>query len=180
MTSDNPKHAPDGGAGTGEQPFFSAVLTPYRSLGHNGFLVLMLCTGAICLVHGVLFVAVGAWPVMAFFGLDVALVWFAFRMNYASAQASEEVSVYAHEIVIRKIGPGKRAQEFRFNTFWVRLTVDQLEDEGVTRILLTSRGEAVPVGDFLNPPDRTSFAGALTAALAAAKAGRPIASNPGI
>ena len=180
MTSDNPKHAPDGGAGTGEQPFFSAVLTPYRSLGQNGFLVLMLCTGAICLVHGVLFVAVGAWPVMAFFGLDVALVWFAFRMNYASAQASEEVSVYAHEIVIRKIGPGKRAQEFRFNTFWVRLTIDRLEDEGVTRILLTSRGEAVPVGDFLNPPDRTSFASALTAALAAAKAGRPFASNPNI
>ncbi|WP_439528087.1 DUF2244 domain-containing protein [Pannonibacter sp.] len=172
MTSDNPKHAPEEGAATGDRPFFSAVLTPYRSLGQNGFLVLMLCTGAVCLAHGVMFVAVGAWPVMAFFGLDIALVWFAFRMNYAAARAYEEIIIHSHEIVIRKVGPGKRLQEYRFNTFWVRLTVDRLDDEGVTRILLTSRGEAVPIGDFLNPPDRTSFAGALTAALAAAKAGR--------
>lgn len=177
MTSDNPKHARDEGAGTDGQPVFSAVLTPYRSLGPNGFLILMLITGAICLVHGVLFVAIGAWPVMIFFGLDVLLVWAAFRMNYASARSSEEVSLYDHEIVIRKIGPGNRFQEYRFNTFWVRLTVERLEDEGVTRILLTSRGQSVPVGDFLNPPDRTSFAGALTQALAAAKAGRPQPGN---
>ncbi|NBN65608.1 DUF2244 domain-containing protein [Microvirga tunisiensis] len=174
MTSDNPKHAPDGGDVTEERPFFSAVLTPYRSLGPNGFLALMLCTGALCIGHAVVFLIVGAWPIVIFFGLDIALVWLAFRLNYAAARASEEVSIYAHEIVIRKIGPGKRRQEFRFNTFWVRLTVDRLEDEGVTRILLTSRGQAVPVGDFLNPPDRTSFASALTAALAAAKAGRPV------
>ncbi|ADZ68498.1 DUF2244 domain-containing protein [Polymorphum gilvum] len=173
MNPDNPK--PGGRAGqqppSGDEPFFSAILTPHRSLGPNGFLVLMLCTGAICFAAGTLFLSIGAWPVFGFFGLDVLLVWVAFRMNYASANAYEEVCVSAHEIVIRKVGPGKRRQEFRFNPFWVRLSVARLEDEGVTRIALSIRDQSVDIGAFLNPDDRTSFAGALAAAVATAKAG---------
>ncbi|WP_299819354.1 DUF2244 domain-containing protein [uncultured Roseibium sp.] len=154
-----------------DKPFFSAVLTPYRSLGSNGFLVLMLCFGAISFVSGVLFWRIGAWPVFGFFGLDVAILWFAFRMNYRSARVYEEVVVSRHEISIRKVGPGKTYQEYCFNPVWVRLTVKRIEDEGVVKICLTSRGESVDLGNFLNPDDRTSFAGAIANALAVAKAG---------
>ncbi|POF32920.1 DUF2244 domain-containing protein [Roseibium marinum] len=154
-----------------DRPFFSAVLTPYRSLGSNGFLVLMVCFGVISFVSGFLFWRIGAWPVFGFFGLDVAVLWFAFRMNYRSARAFEEVVVSRHEIAIRKVGPGKNHQEYRFNPAWVRLTVERIEDEGVVKICLTSRGECVDLGNFLNPDDRTSFAGAMANALAVAKAG---------
>ncbi|WP_417687308.1 DUF2244 domain-containing protein [Roseibium sp.] len=153
-------------------PFFSAVLTPYRSLSPNGFLILMACLGAVSFVAGMLFLMIGAWPVFGFFGLDVLLIWYAFRRNYASANAFEEVSVSATEIIIRKVGPGRRHQEYRFNPYWARLTMTRIEDEGVTKLCLSSRGEAVDLGNFLNPEDRTSFAGALANALANAKAGR--------
>ncbi|WP_417667853.1 DUF2244 domain-containing protein [Roseibium sp.] len=155
-----------------DAPFFSAVLTPYRSLGPNGFLILMICLGAISFAAGLLFLAIGAWPVFGFFGLDVILIWYAFRRNYADARAFEEVAVSRHEIIIRKVGPGKRHQEYRFNPFWVRLSMTRLEDEGVTKLSLTSRGETVDLGNFLNPDDRTSFAGALANAVATAKSGR--------
>jgi uncharacterized membrane protein len=171
MTLDNLK--PEGpGAGDGvDQPFFSAVLTPYRSLSPRGFMILMLCIGMVSFLSGMMFLSIGAWPVFGFFGLDAFLIWLAFRMNYASARAYEEVSISAHELVIRKVGPGKRHQEFRFNPFWVRLSVTKLEDEGVTKLSLRSRGEHVDLGNFLNPEDRTSFAGAMANALATAKAG---------
>lgn len=171
MSENNPKPDPGGESADLNRPFFSAVLTPYRSLGPRGFLTLMAFFGAVSFVAGILFWRIGAWPVFGFFGLDVALMWMAFRMNYSSARAFEEVVISRHEITIRKVGPGNRCQEFRFNPVWVRLTIDRLEDEGVVRISLTSRGETVDIGNFLNPDDRTSFAGAIANALATAKAG---------
>jgi len=171
MSENNPKHDMTDDLEGLNRPFFTAVLTPYRSLGPNGFLILMCIFGAVCFVSGLLFLRIGAWPVFGFFGLDVALLWFAFRMNYRSAKTFEEVVVSRSEIAIRKVGPGRRYQEFRFNPVWVRLTVDRLEDEGVVKISLISRGETVDLGNFLNPEDRTSFAGAMANALATAKSG---------
>ncbi|MDF3155285.1 DUF2244 domain-containing protein [Mesorhizobium sp. XAP10] len=65
-----------------DEPFFQALLTPHRSLGRTGFFVLM---GALLfgwLVTGAFFLSRGAWPVFGFFGLDVAAVYIAFRINY--------------------------------------------------------------------------------------------------
>ncbi|MEH6726384.1 MAG: DUF2244 domain-containing protein, partial [Hyphomicrobiales bacterium] len=42
---------------------FAARLTPYRSLGRTGFLVLMVSLSIICFFAGLLFFAIGAWPV---------------------------------------------------------------------------------------------------------------------
>ena len=42
---------------------FHAVLTPYRSLGPRGFLILMLALGAMSFATGIVFVIAGAWPV---------------------------------------------------------------------------------------------------------------------
>ncbi len=49
------------------------MITPHRSLGHAGFLVLMIAIGGISFVAGVVFLLAGAWPVFGFFGLDVLL-----------------------------------------------------------------------------------------------------------
>ena len=66
---------------------FRALLTPHRSLGPTGFLVLMAALAGISFVTGLVFYLAGAWPVMGFFGLDVALVYLAFRLNYRSGAA---------------------------------------------------------------------------------------------
>lgn len=169
----------DGNTTAPERPFFTAVLTPHRSLGPNGFLALMLAVSAICFGCGVLFWAIGAWPVAGFMGLDVAVVWFAFRINYRSARAFEEIAVGPTEILLAKTAADGRRTEYRFNPAWVRLEVETVEDEGVTRIALFSRGRCVDVGGFLNPDDRTSFAAALKAALAAARSGGPLPARAG-
>jgi len=69
---------------------FSAIITPHRSLGPSGFLIFMLCLGGLSFISGVIFVSLGAWPVFGFFGLDVLLVYLAFRANYRSARAYED------------------------------------------------------------------------------------------
>ncbi|WP_417767040.1 DUF2244 domain-containing protein [Stappia sp.] len=157
----------------GDAPFFAALLTPYRSLGPAGFRVLMLFICGICLLAGLVFLSLGAWPVFGFLGLDILLVFFAFRWNYKAARAFEEVQVSRTEIRIRKVRASGREQLFTCNPFWARLHLREEEDEGVTRITLTARNRAIDIGGFLNPEDRTSFAGALRSALALAQSGGP-------
>lgn len=155
--------------GNFEDVIFSATLRPHRSLGRRGFLMLMGCIAALWFLTGLYFWSLGAWPVLGIFGLDFLALWLAFKLNYRAARAYEEVEVSRSALVIRRVAPSGRSQEVRFNPLWARLEIQTAEDEGVTRIHVLTRGERVPVGAFLNPEDRKSFAGAFGAALAEAR-----------
>jgi uncharacterized membrane protein len=148
---------------------FSATLTPHRSLGRPGFLLLMAAIAMLWFATGLYFWSLGAWPVAGFVGLDLLAVWIAFKLNYRAARAYEVVEVSRTALVIRKVSARGRIEELRFNPAWVRLEVRHVEDEGVTRLAVRSRGERVPVGAFLNPEDRKTFAQAFGAALAEAR-----------
>lgn len=152
-----------------DEPFFSALLTPHRSLGRTGFAVLMGVLTICWLATGAIFLSQGAWPVFGFFGLDVLLVYVAFRLNYRAARAREEVSVSRTALDIRKIAPSGRTEAHRFNPFWSRFSVARHEEIGITRMAVEAQGKIVPIGGFLNPSDRESFAAAFSRALATAK-----------
>lgn len=122
-------------------------------------------------VTGAIFLAHGAWPVFGFFGLDVLLVYVAFRLNYRSGRASEEVSVSRTSLDIRKIAPSGRTEAFQFNPFWARFSVSRHQEIGITAMAVEGQGKNVPIGSFLNPDDRESFATAFSGALAKAKRG---------
>lgn len=148
---------------------FSATLRPHRSLGRAGFLVLISAITAIWLGFGLFLWEQGAWPVVGLGGLDILAIFIAFKLNYRAARAFEEVEVSRNEIVVRKVMASGRAQEFRFNPQWAKLEVQELPDEGVVRVALRARDKRIPVGNFLNPEDRKSFARALGEALATAR-----------
>jgi uncharacterized membrane protein len=155
--------------GNFDDVIFSATLRPHRSLGRRGFLALMTAIATLWFVTGLYFWSLGAWMVLGFVGLDFLAVWLAFKLNYRAGRAYEDIAVSRAALVIRKVAPNGRIQEFRFNPHWVRLEVQRLEDEGVTRILVRMRDQRVAVGAFLNPEDRESFARAFGGALAQAR-----------
>lgn len=66
---------------------FRAVLTPHRSLSPRGFLILMSVLATVSFATGLLFASIGAWPVLGFFGLDVGIIYLAFRLNYRAGTA---------------------------------------------------------------------------------------------
>ena len=148
---------------------FSATLTPHRSLGRRGFLLLMAIIAGLWFATGLYFWSLGAWPVIGFLGLDILAVWLAFRLNYGAARAYEEVEVTRTALLIRKVNPRGKTQELRFNPQWVRLEVEEIEDLGLVRIFVRMRDQRGPVGALLNPGDRKSFARAFGAALAEAR-----------
>jgi uncharacterized membrane protein len=163
MAADNA--APD------EPTLFSAVLTPHRSLGRTGFLVLMCLIGGISFVAGLVFFIAGAWPVMGFFGLDVLLVYIAFKVSYRSAAAYEQVTMTPSTLTVRKVSPRGKVAVWTLNPVWVRLQREGHEEFGIERLFLVSHGRRLPVATFLGPQEKANFASALSAALGEARRG---------
>jgi uncharacterized membrane protein len=154
-----------------EPTIFSAVITPHRSLGNVGFLVLMLAFGAVSFVTGIAFLLMGAWPVFGFFGLDVALLYWAFKLNYRHAAAYEEVTVTPAALTVRKVSHRGRVREWTLNPLWVRLEKVVHEEFGIERLFLVSRGKELAIASFLGPDEKANFAAALANALSEAKRG---------
>ena len=153
-----------------DEPFFRALLTPHRSLGRTGFTILMCALMFSWAVTGVIMLSHGAWPVFGFFGLDVIGLYVAFRVNYRAARAHEEVSVSRTALDILKVAPSGKSESHHFNPFWTRFSVSPRPEIGITRMAVEAQGETVPLGTFLNPDDRESFATAFARALARARA----------
>jgi uncharacterized membrane protein len=154
-----------------EPTIFSAVITPHRSLGRAGFLILMAVFSGISFVAGVVFFIAGAWPVFGFFGLDVALLYWAFRLNYRAAGAYEEVTVTPSTLTVRKVSHRGAAREWVLNPLWVKIDKVTHEEYGIEHLLLVSRGKHLAVANFLGPDEKASFAQELGNALSEAKRG---------
>src|SRR3954447_14237979 len=160
-----------------DQPtLFSARVTPHRSLNRTGFLVLMAFIGAVSFVAGIAFLLMGAWPLLGFFGLDVLVIYWAFRINFRRATASEEITVTPSELRVRRVSHRGHVVEWVLNPLWVQLDQKVHAEFGIERLYLVSRGRRVSVGSFLGAEEKASFAKALLAALQTAKRG--ITYNP--
>ena len=150
---------------------FSALLTPHRSLNRTGFVALMAFVSAISFAAGLACLLMGAWPVLGFFGLDVLAIYWAFRINFRRAGASEEIRVTTSELRLRRVSHRGHVVEFVLNPLWVRLDRKAHAEYGIERLYLVSKGRRVAVASFLGPDEKASFAKTLAAALQAARRG---------
>src|SRR5579859_938307 len=156
---------------TAEPELFSALVTPHRSLSRTGFLAVMTFVSVISFVAGLAFLMMGAWPVLGFFGLDVLAIYWAFRINFRHAKASEEILVTPSALRLRRISHRGHVMEFSFNPLWVQLDRKTHAEFGIERLYLVSKGRRVAIARFLSPDEKSSFANALLAALQAARRG---------
>lgn len=152
---------------------FYAVLRPYRSLGRTGFLVLMTALGVMTVVTGVAFYLMGAWPVTGFFGLDLALVYFAFKLNYRAARLYETVDLTPDRLVWTRVHPSGRRERFDCNPYWARVNLREWPD-GKTALRIASQGRMLTLGSFLSDEERRELAEALKVALLEARGGARI------
>src|ERR1700686_2787050 len=156
---------------TAPPELFSALLTPHRSLNSTGFLVLMGFLSAVSFAAGLAFLLMGAWPVLGFFGLDVLAIYWAFRVNFLRARASEEIRMTPSELRVRRVSHRGHVVEWVLNPLWVQLDQKIHAEFGIEKLYLLSKGRRVSIAGFLGPDEKASFAKALTAALQAARRG---------
>ena len=143
-----------------------ATLTPHRSLSREGFVILMSVIAGMNFAGGLFFYVIGAWPVIGFMGLDLALIWLAFRANFADAQRAEHIEITAHELVLERIAERRSPQVTRFMRRWVRVELEEDRDrELIGSLYLRFRGKRTEIASFLGAQERLALAQALKAAL---------------
>ena len=128
----------------------------------------MLAIGGISFAMGIVFLSLGAWPVFGFFGLDVLLIYVAFRLNYRSGRAYEIVELTPAVLTITRVEPSGRRKSFEFNPYWVRVRFSERRD-GRTHLRLASHGRVLEFARCLNDDERREFARVLEDALAIAR-----------
>lgn len=143
-----------------------ATLTPHRSLSPRSFALLMAVIAGANFAVSIFFYAIGAWPVMGFMGLDMALIWWAFKRNFRDGRRAERIEITAHELVLEQLSEKHPPREQRFVRRWVQ--VELMEDrqrELVGSLYLRTRGQRTEIASFLGGHERQAFAKALQAAL---------------
>jgi uncharacterized membrane protein len=144
---------------------YRVVLHPHRSMTPPMFFGFMLAVGGVSFVAGMVFVWMGAWPVLGFFGLDVLLLYVAFKINFRSARAYEAIEVTRDDLTITRVkSNGRRESVTRLSPTWARLEANELPD-GSVELALASHGRRVPIARHLGSDERRSFAKSLSAAL---------------
>ena len=150
---------------------FSTRIHPHRSLTRGQARVLLWLVAGISFATTLPFLILGAWPVAGFMGLDVLVLYLAFRASFKSARAYEDVRVTVLDLMLAKVDPRGSRAEWHFNPSWVRLEQQRHEEYGTMRLDLVSRGSTIEVAGFLGPGEKEVFAGRLSNALLEARRG---------
>jgi len=160
-----------------DQSLLFVTLRPHRSLTPRGLWLVVICVGIASLVAALPFVILGFWPVAGFYGLDVALLAFAFRASFKASETTEELALTPLELHVRRKRPRGHTEEWRFNPIWTKLQADRHEEFGISKITLFSRGTSLLIGQDLGPDDKQKLYSALSSALSQAKSGPVFASG---
>jgi uncharacterized membrane protein len=159
-------------ATTNDPVFLDARLYPYRSLAPGTFALVVGVFAAFAFLLGTAFWLAGAWPVMGFCGLEVALLWLAYRWSYRSALLMEHLHLTKDELVIERHQIGGRISRWSFQPYWLQVFL-QDPPENDSPLLLASHGRHLAIGAFLPPAERLEVAEALRAGLRACREWRP-------
>ena len=153
------------------------TIWPHRSLSPKGFAMVMGVLAGLLFLIGLGFFLAGAWPVIGFLGLELLVVWGAFKLNYRAARHRETIHTTTEELMFESQTPaGKQAQK-SFPIGWLRISLSPPESPMVSsrdqqKIILSSHGEQAEIGKYLHPAEKAGLSRELGAMIDRARATR--------
>ena len=152
-------------SGAGETILFEAVSKPPAGLSARGMRVLCWLAVIAAAVPATVFTLMGAWPVLGFLGLEVALVLGLVATHRRWSRAAvETVLLTEGRLVIRRADGRGGLERAELEPYWTRVTLE--EKPGAVPVLtLHARGRTAEIGRFLSPEEKRGLADALEAAL---------------
>jgi uncharacterized membrane protein len=148
------------------KPDWAVTLRPNRSLTREGVLAIIAIVVVLNISASVMFLVAGAWPILGFMGLDVAIIWWALRKNWVDGERFEKIQIHGDELTLKRFPVVGAETELRFNKRWLRVDLEfDAAREIVGRLFLKYRDQRFEVGSFLGADDRQSLANALRSVL---------------
>jgi uncharacterized membrane protein len=143
---------------------FRRVLRPHRSAGGMMLFRVLLLVAMALTTLSMTFIALGAWPVSGFLGLELVLLGGAFWLNEQRLRTHETIDLTNHVLIVERIDARGRRQRWTFQPYWLRLRAVE-RDGRRTGLELRSHGHSLVVGAFLTPEEITELGRTLGMAL---------------
>ncbi len=136
--------------------FLNETIIPYRSLSKKAFRNLMFIVCFIFFSIGLLFWYIGAWPVFGFLGLDVFLLYWAFKINYKSGEIFESLRLIKKKLLITRSFPSGKKQTWHLDPYWAKIEL-HAPDRYQNQLVIRSKEKVVLIGSFLNENDKVKL-----------------------
>ena len=149
---------------------FQLEISPHQSLSPRGFACLIGTVAAVNFTGGIVLWWLGAWPVIGFMGIDVALIWLGFRLSFRKGLKKERITITEHELLIERLASENVIETLNFARGFVQVFLEH--DEGrniVGRLWVRSKGRGHQIGAFLGAEERAALAQILKSNLARPK-----------
>ncbi len=136
---------------------FTVVARRNNSLTPGGRFLVLGSLAVVVLAISLGFALSGAWLVFPFAGLDILVVYLAFR--YVEKQTGDyECIEIRGDLVVLESQHGKRIERFEFNRHWVQVSHTAPCGRGRGRLVLRSHGREVEFGVHMNGEQRAALA----------------------
>jgi len=133
------------------------VARPNHSLSVAGRRRLFVATATASGLIAFAFSCFGAWPVIPFAGLELALLWWALLRTESAADDFETITLESGHLTIEK-RHGARVERHEFQPYWARLQYVKPPGQNGHRLLISSHGKQVEVGSLLTEEQKMALA----------------------
>ncbi len=131
---------------------FRRVLFPHRSAGGVILFRVLLLLAIVLTALSMAFIALGAWPVSGFLGLELVLLAGAFWFNVRRRLMHETIDLTERKLIVERFDSYGGRHRWTFQPHWLRLCI-QCRDGRNTGLELRSHGRSIVVGAFLAPDE---------------------------
>ena len=109
--------------------------------------------GGICALVGIIFTALGARPVLGFMGIEIVLLYVAYRYCVRSSRMAEQLILSGRNAMFRRIDRDGNISITSFESHWLHVEIRH-ENDGSSHLILMSKGRVREVGAFLAPTEK--------------------------
>ena len=138
------------------------TIWPHRSLSPKGFAIVIGVLAGLLFIIGLGFFLAGAWPVIGFLGLELLVVWGAFKLNYRAARHRETIHTTTEELMFESQTPAGKQSQKSFPIGWLRVSLSPskspvMSSRDQQKIILSSHGEQAEIGKYLHPAEKAGL-----------------------
>ena len=146
-------------------PEFAVTSSARDALGRRNRCIAFGIAASASIVVALAFVAAGAWPVLPYSLLEVAVLAGAFLVLERRSRRFERLVIDGDRVIVER-GDGGRCDRREFNRYWLRVELHDGIERGPS-LELRYAGEAIDFGRALPPGQRVEVARALQRLVAA-------------
>jgi len=157
------RHTPEKDIGDG----LHILIRPNRSLSPRGMALLFAWMASVELIIGVGFALMGAWLVLPFAGLEMAVVATALYWLFRHADDHELIVIDGDSVTVIRRRGGREWRD-NFQRYWVKATLERHRTWHPSRLVLGSHGRFVVIGADISEEERRALAARLNEALRSA------------